>query len=74
MKVTIYDDKKEKWQSWEAKIEDEDFCFDGYGINKKEALTELKNNIDKRIEDLKALYPVIDNLMVDQSPIQGERE
>lgn len=62
MKVTIYNDKKEKLQSWEAKITEDCFYFDGYGANKEEALGELKKNVDKRIEELKALYPVIERL------------
>ncbi len=64
MTVTIHDDKKERWQSWEAKIDDDYFMFDGYGANKEEALNELKTNIDKRIAELKELYPVIENLKI----------
>ncbi len=63
MKIVIYDDKKEKHQSWEARIkEDCSSLHDGYGANKNEALNELKENIDNRIAELKALYPVIENL------------
>ena len=63
MKVTIYDDKKERGQSWEAKIEEDDQqLYDGYGVDKNEALDELKKNVDNRIKELKGLYPIIERL------------
>ena len=64
MEVKLYDDKKGGWQSWEAILEGEELLTDGYGENAVEALSELKTNVETKINELKEVLVVIDNLSV----------
>ena len=52
--VKVHNDGKEKWQSFDASLDDSksDIYLCGYGSNKEEAIEELKLNIKKKIEEL----------------------
>ena len=62
MKVRISDDKKGRYQSWEAEVVDDDWHGDltGYGTDAAEAITELKSHVQKRIAALQAFLQTID--------------
>lgn len=57
MKLTIYNDGKQKWQSFEARLADdyghEMFC--GYGRDEAEAVAALKEAVAVTIEDLQGI-------------------
>jgi len=54
IKIEIYDDKKERYQSFEAKLIENnwDIPLEGYGENQDEAIEDLKKIINNRIEAL----------------------
>lgn len=60
--VKIHNDGKEKWQSFDASLDDSksDIYLCGYGSNKEEAINELKLNVQKKIEELQSIN--FDNL------------
>jgi len=62
MKVRISDDKKGRYQSWEAEVVDDDWHGDltGYGADAAEAITELKSHVQKRIAALQAFLVLLD--------------
>ena len=58
MEIRIYDDKKDKWQSFEARLYGND-GFDGsgyeligYGRDEAEAIANLKENVYQHVSDL----------------------
>lgn len=55
--VKIHNDHKEKWQSFDASLDDSksDIYLCGYGSNKEEAINELKLNVQKKIEELQSI-------------------
>lgn len=54
IKVEIYDDKKERHQSFEAKLIDKSWTdyLEGYGADQNEAIEDLKHRVDMRIKTL----------------------
>lgn len=54
MKLQIHNDGKEKYQSFEARLQEvEPLVFlDGYGENKEEAIQNLKTNVQEKIREL----------------------
>ncbi len=50
-KIRFYDDKKEKWQSYEIHLDLDIGMISSYGRDKKEALTNLKNDIETHIKE-----------------------
>ena len=51
MKITVNDDKKEKYTSWSAKIEELDLI--GFGANDVEAIADLKRQVQGLVAKLK---------------------
>ena len=73
MQVIIYDDKKEKRQSWEAKIHLPPMSevngttieinhLIGYGVDKNEAIGDLIGKVDNTIERLETLIDDLRNI------------
>lgn len=53
MDIRIYDDKKGKWQSVEARLyEGDSYILVGYGETEAEALEELEKLIEEKIAQL----------------------
>jgi len=62
MKVIILNDGKEKFQSFEAKINIDD-CIIAYGDSKEEAIRILKYKTSELIESLKKIdYEIFDEV------------
>ena len=63
MSIKVTNDGKEKHQSWEAKLEQSgsdgkghyDTLFVGYGINEYEARTNILQQVDNLIKNLKRI-------------------
>lgn len=57
IRLQIHNDGKEKCQSFEAKLSyvDSFIHLDGYGYNKEEAISQLKEAVQSRIKELQEI-------------------
>jgi len=55
--VNVHNDGKEKYQSFEAHLNEEESkdCFSGYGADKEEAISELKSHVQLKIKELQEI-------------------
>ena len=52
-KIRLYDDKKGKWQSFEASIKiNDNTTLEGFGYNEEDAVSELRGVVNLHIVDL----------------------
>ena len=75
MKIKIYDDKKEKHQSWEAVIDSnilglDDMWIEGYGRDKEEAIENLKIRVNEILDDLAKSITELANIDYEQYEIE----
>lgn len=54
LKLQIHNDGKEKWQSYDARLDESEsnIYLNGYGQNKEEAVSELKTRVEDKIKEL----------------------
>lgn len=54
LRLQIHNDGKEKWQSFEARLDESEstIYLCGYGENKEQAIEELKNKVQDKIKEL----------------------
>ena len=54
LRLQIHNDGKEKYQSFDARLDDRDrtIYLEGYGENKDEAIENLKKQVDLKIKQL----------------------
>ena len=57
LRLQIHNDGKEKYQSFEARLDDRDttIYLEGYGENKDEAIENLKKQVDLKIKELQEI-------------------
>lgn len=55
MKIKIYNDCKEKSNSWEVSLEEEIIDLRGYGATKEESLKNFKKELEKIIIEFRDL-------------------
>lgn len=57
LRLQIHNDGKEKWQSFEAKLDDSesDIYLEGYGYNKEQAISALKECVNAKIKELQEI-------------------
>jgi hypothetical protein len=61
--VKMWDDKKEKHQSYEAKIIDgNQTLVEAYGRDTEDAIENLKDEVRQEVDDLKARIKVLENI------------
>lgn len=55
--INVHNDGKEKWQSFEATVNNTDDYLDltGYGATQEEAIEELKKKVDEYIKKLQGI-------------------
>ena len=54
IKLQVHNDGKEKWQSYDARLDESEsnIYLNGYGQNKEEAVSELKTRVEDKIKEL----------------------
>lgn len=57
IKLQVHNDGKEKWQSFEARLDESasNIYLNGYGENKEEAISELKTRVEDKIKELQSI-------------------
>ena len=57
IKLQVHNDGKEKWQSFEARLDESasNIYLNGYGKNKEEAISELKTRVEDKIKELQSI-------------------